>query len=97
MVYGREGSNSKRLSQVARRKRIEDIPLNIYIPEPITILLAVLSFLAGFLYRKYNDKEDIADAFEEGFEKGSKDVVRLLSEITGRDMQIELERGDVDR
>lgn len=82
---------------MARRKRIEDIPLNIYIPEPITILLAVLSFLAGFLYRKYNDKEDIADAFEEGFEKGSKDVVRLLSEITGRDMQIELERGDVDR
>ena len=71
--------------------------MNIYIPEPITILLAVLSFLAGFLYRKYNDKEDIADAFEEGFEKGSKDVVRLLSEITGRDMQIELERGDLDR
>ena len=82
---------------MAKRKRIEDIPLNIYIPEPITILLAVLSFLAGFLYRKYNDKEDIADAFDEGFEKGTKDVVKALSEITGRDMQIELERGDVDR
>ena len=82
---------------MAKRKRIEDIPLNIYIPEPITILLAVLSFLAGFLYRKYNDKEDIADAFDEGFEKGTQDVVKALSEITGRDIQIELERGDVDR
>ena len=82
---------------MARRKRIEGIPLNIYIPEPITILLAVLSFLAGFLYRKYNDKEDIADAFDEGFEKGTQDVVKALSEITGRDMQIELERGDLDR
>ena len=82
---------------MARRKRIEDIPLNIYIPEPITILLAVLSFLAGFLYRKYNDKEDIADAFDEGFEKGTQDVVKALSELTGRDIQIELERGDVDR
>lgn len=71
--------------------------MNIYIPEPITILLAVLSFLAGFLYRKYNDKEDIADAFDEGFEKGTQDVVKALSEITGRDIQIELERGDVDR
>jgi len=82
---------------VARRKRIEDIPLNIYIPEPITILLIVLSFLAGFLYKKYNDKEDIADAFDEGFEKGTKDVVRALSDITGRDIQIELEREDLDR
>ena len=82
---------------MARRKRIEDVPLNIYIPEPITILLAVLSFLAGFLYRKYNDKEDIADAFDEGFEKGSKDVVKALSELTGRDMHIEMEREDMDR
>lgn len=82
---------------MARRKRIEDIPLNIYIPEPITILLIVLSFLAGFLYKKYNDKEDIADAFDEGFEKGTKDVVRALSDITGRDIQIELEREDLDR
>jgi len=71
--------------------------LNIYIPEPITILLIVLSFLAGFLYKKYNDKEDIADAFDEGFEKGTKDVVRALSDITGRDIQIELEREDLDR
>ena len=71
--------------------------MSIYIPEPITILLVVLSLLAGFLYRKYNDKEDIADAFEEGYEKGRKDVVRLLSELTGRDLQIELERGDLDR
>ena len=82
---------------MAKRKRIEDIPLNIYIPEPITILLAVLSFLAGFLYRKYNDKEDIADAFDEGFEKGTQDVVKALSEITGKDIQIEQERGDLDR
>ena len=71
--------------------------MNIYIPEPITILLIVLSFLAGFLYKKYNDKEDIADAFDEGFEKGTKDVVRALSDITGRDIQIELEREDLDR
>jgi len=97
MVYGGEGSNIKRLSQMAKRKRIEDIPLNIYIPEPITILLAVLSFLAGFLYRKYNDKEDIADAFDEGFEKGTKDVVKALSELTGRDIHIELERENMDR
>ena len=82
--------------QVARTKRIEDIPLNIYIPEP-AILLAVLSFLAGFLYRKHNDKEDIADAFDEGFEKGSKDVVKALSELTGRDIHIEMEREDMDR
>ena len=71
--------------------------MTIYIPEPITILLIVLSFLAGFLYKKYRDNEDVADAFDEGFEKGTQDVVKALSEITGRDMQIELERGDLDR
>ena len=71
--------------------------MNLYIPEPLTILLAVLSFLAGFLYRKYNDKEDIADAFDEGFQKGSQDVVKLLSNLTGRDLQLEMEREDMDR
>lgn len=71
--------------------------MNLYIPEPLTILLAVLSFLAGFLYRKYNDKEDIADAFDEGFQKGSQDVVKLLSNLTGRDLQLEMERKDMDR
>jgi len=82
---------------VAKRKRIEGIPLNIYLPEPITILIGVLAFLLGFLYKKHSDKEDIADAFDEGFEKGTKDVVRALSDITGRDIQIELEREDLDR
>lgn len=71
--------------------------MNLYIPEPLTILLAVLSFLAGFLYRKYNDKEDIADAFDEGFQKGSQDVVKLLSNLTGRDLKLEMEREDMDR
>lgn len=80
-----------------RTKGTEDIPLNLYIPEPLTILLAVLSFLAGFLYRKYNDKEDIADAFDEGFQKGSQDVVKLLSNLTGRDLKLEMEREDMDR
>jgi len=82
---------------VAKRKRIEGIPLNIYLPEPITILIGVLAFLLGFLYKKHSDKEDIADAFDEGFEKGTRDVVKALSNITGRDIQIELEREDMDR
>ena len=46
--YGREGSNSRRLSRVARRKELV-IPLNIYLPEPITILVGVLAFILGFL------------------------------------------------
>ena len=82
---------------MAKRKRTKDIPLNIYLPEPITILVGVLAFVLGFLYRKRSDKEDIADAFDEGFEKGTKEVVKALSNITGRDIQIELEREDVDR
>tara|TARA_R100001460_G_scaffold78659_1_gene119674 strand:- start:383 stop:631 length:249 start_codon:yes stop_codon:yes gene_type:complete len=82
---------------MATRKRTEDIPLNIYLPEPITILIGVLAFVLGFLYRKHSDKEDIADAFDEGFEKGTRDVVKALSNITGRDIQIELEREDMDR
>ena len=82
---------------MAGRKRTEDIPLNIYLPEPITILVGVLAFILGFLYRKHSDKDEIADAFDEGFEKGSKDVVKALSELTGRDIHIEMEREDMDR
>ena len=71
--------------------------MNIYIPEPVTILLVVLSFLAGFLYRQYNDKEEIADAYDEGFEKGSESVVKALSQITGKDIQIEWDKDYMDR
>jgi hypothetical protein len=71
--------------------------LNIYIPEPITILIVVLSFLAGFLYRQYNDKEDIAEAYDEGFEKGSESVVKALSEVMGKDIQIEWDKDYMDR
>jgi hypothetical protein len=82
---------------VEETKRFEDLPLNIYIPEPITILVVVLSFLAGFLYRQYNDKEDIADAYDEGFEKGSKEVVKALSQLTGKDIEIEFDKDYMDR
>ena len=82
---------------MAGRKRTEDISLNIYLPEPITILVGILSFILGFLYRKHSDKEEIADAFDEGFEKGTQDVVKALSQMTGRDIEIELEREDMDR
>ena len=71
--------------------------MNIYLPEPVTILLVVLSFLAGFLYRQYNDKEEIADAYDEGFEKGSESVVKALSQITGKDIQIEWDKDYMDR
>jgi len=63
--------------------------LTIYIPEPLTILLVVLSFLIGFLYRKYNDKEDIAEAYEEGFEKGAYSVIEAVEQHTGKEFSIE--------
>ena len=78
-------------------KRFEDVPLNIYFLEPITILIVVLSFLAGFLYRQYNDKEDIADAYDEGFDKGSRSVVKAISELTGKDIEIEFDKDYMDR
>ena len=71
--------------------------MNIYIPETITILLVVLSFLAGFLYRQYNDKEQIADAYDEGFEKGSESVVKALSQLTGKDIEIDWDKDYMDR
>jgi len=71
--------------------------LNIYFLEPITILIVVLSFLAGFLYRQYNDKEDIADAYDEGFDKGSRSVVKAISELTGKDIEIEFDKDYMDR
>lgn len=78
-------------------KRLEDLPLNIYVPEPVTLLLVVLSFLAGFLYRQYNDKEQIADAYDEGFEKGSESVVKALSQLTGKDIEIDWDKDYMDR
>ena len=80
-----------------RTKRFEDVPLNIFIPEPVTILIGLLSFLARFLYRQYNDKEDIADAYEEGFEKGSESVVKALSQLTGKDIQIDWDKDYMGR
>jgi len=71
--------------------------LNIYIPEPVTILLVVLSFLAGFLYRKYNDKEELADAFDEGFEKGGHSVVEAVEQITGKEIELDFGRDRMDR
>lgn len=65
--------------------------MNIYIPEPLTILIAVLSFLLGFLYKKYCNKEDISDAFEEGFEKGADATLMAVSKLTGRDIVDELQ------
>ena len=56
-----------------------------------------MAFILGFLYRKHSDKEEIADAFDEGFEKGTQNVVKSLSQLTGRDIQIEMERENMDR
>ena len=64
--------------------------MTIYIPEPITILLIVLSFLAGFLYKRYRDNEDVADAFDEGFEKGAEAAINTVSRVTGRNIAYEL-------
>ena len=63
--------------------------MTIYIPEPLTILLVVLSFLIGFLYRKYNDKQDIAEAYDEGFEKGAYSVIDAVEKHTGKEFSIE--------
>ena len=78
-------------------KRLEDLPLNIYFLEPVTLLIVVLSFLAGFLYRQYNDKEQIADAYDEGFEKGSESVVKALSQLTGKDIEIDWDKDYMGR
>ena len=67
----------------------EDVPLNIYIPEPDIILLVLLSFLAGFLYRRYYDNETISEAYDEGFEKGAYSVVDAVSELIGKDISID--------
>ena len=63
--------------------------MNIYIPEPDIILVVLLSFLAGFLYRRYYDNETISDAFEEGFEKGAHSVVAAVSQLIGKDISID--------
>tara|TARA_B100000900_G_scaffold407431_1_gene420128 strand:- start:94 stop:321 length:228 start_codon:yes stop_codon:yes gene_type:complete len=71
--------------------------LTIYIPEPTTILLIVLSFLAGFLYKRYRDNEDVADAFDEGFEKGAEAAINTVSRVTGRNIADELYGEVLDR
>ena len=71
--------------------------MNIYFLEPVTLLIVVLSFLAGFLYRQYNDKEQIADAYDEGFEKGSESVVKALSQLTGKDIEIDWDKDYMGR
>ncbi len=71
--------------------------MTIYIPEPITILLIVLSFLAGFLYKRYRDNEDVADAFDEGFEKGAEAAINTVSRVTGRNIADELYGEVLDR
>lgn len=73
------------------KERYEDIKLTLYIPEPITLLLTVLSFLAGFLYRKYNDKSDLAEAFDEGFEKGAYALADAIEEATGKEIQVDFD------
>lgn len=76
---------------------MKELPLTIYIPEPITILLIVLSFLAGFLYKRYRDNEDVADAFDEGFEKGAEAAINTVSRVTGRNIADELYGEVLDR
>lgn len=71
--------------------------MSIYLPEPTTILVAVLSFLIGFLYRKYNDNESIKDSFDEGFKKGEQNVIKSLAQLTRGEQEIELFRSKVDR
>lgn len=70
--------------------------MNIYIPEPDIILLMLLSFLAGFLYRKYYDNETICEAYDEGFEKGAYSVVEAVSELIGKDISIDFEKDKYD-
>ena len=82
---------------MARNKKRKGISLSIYLPEPTTILVAVLSFLIGFLYRKYNDNESIKDSFDEGFNKGEQNVIKSLAQLTRGEQEIELFRSKVDR
>ena len=58
--------------------------MNIYVPEPVTLLLVVLSFLAGFLYRQYNDKEQIADALS----SQAEEILRAAEE-RGEELDID--------
>lgn len=63
--------------------------MNIYIPEPVVILVGVLAFGLGFLYRKYHDYEEISDSYQEGFEKGASSVVKAISQMTGQHFELE--------
>lgn len=75
-----------------REERYEGIPLTDEAMPYAVILLMLLSFLAGFLYRKVSDAEDIADAYEEGFNKGADVLAQELSKELG--IQINLHIGE---
>lgn len=66
-----------------------------YIPSLDKILVAVLSFVAGFMYRKRTEAEEIADAFDEGFEKGAQATAEAISRETGMTIDLLLD-GDED-
>ena len=70
-------------------KEYEELPLNIYIPEPLTILIGLLAFLAGLLFHRQQEYEAIVEAYDEGYEKGARSVIQAVSQLTGQDFQIE--------
>ena len=70
-------------------KEYEELPLNIYIPEPLTILIGLLAFLAGLLFHRQQEYEAIVEAYNEGYEKGARSVIQAVSQLTGQDFQIE--------
>jgi len=70
--------------------------LTIEIPDPVVILIGVLSFLAGFLYRQYRDSEDIVDAYTQGFHKGAEVATSAISQITGQTFEIDFNEPDDD-
>lgn len=61
-----------------------------YLPSVQSLLVAVLSFVAGFMYRKVSDHEQIADAFEEGFEKGAHTVAKTVGEQLGININLDI-------
>ena len=77
-----------------REKGYEVIPLTDFASYYQEILLVVLSFLAGFLYRRVADAEDIAEAYDEGFNKGAAFLAEELSKELG--IQINLNIGETD-
>lgn len=73
-----------------KQKKDEAIPLMEYLPSVQSLLVAVLSFVAGFLYRRVADAEQVSDAFDEGYEKGAMVVAKALSDELGININIEI-------